>query len=1472
MVGVCVVAAGLLAATNAHATAYARLVQERYRWRNDDASSTWKQPADTPHTNQARKVNIRLRLCLKCEAEDKVIGPENGPAQLQYTTDTNGTWEAVAVEDQPLTPFRMRLTDAYANGSTADPSVLPTTGTPITLGKQVEYPTNGFGGLSMANGQYCNAEYCFEATAKATAGQTYYFRVQLVNGSSTYPMPAPLTIETNELVEAPVIVSRLSVTGQVGVSVDYTVQATGPEPIGYTIAGLPPGLAPDGPRGIAGTPTTAGVYPVTLTATNAHGGDTNTVNLVIIEPDPPTIVSDLLVPAQVNEFFEYRILADGTPPIDLQASGLPFGFTFDGVDRISGWPTAVGTQTVMLTATSIYGSTNEILSIVAAPPVRPRAPGALTVTPVDSSSVRLDWLDHAFDEDGYEIQRAYDNVNYEVVGSVPADSTTYVDSGLEPDHLYYYRVRAANSDGWSEFSNWQFGRPHRSVAQNARVREFSAWRRPDGGADLIWVDDYDDETGFRIECSENGGAYQLVDVVPSNTTSYVDVGLHANTSYMYAVSAVGPSLESGPTNCPPLIWGDIWYGSAISSCTNGVATPTDVSAVSTCTSENVIMWTDNATNEAAYSVLWSFDGVQFYQVARVSSNVTSYVHQGTWSGYPYHYRVCSILGGWSHSMPSETVTVTTRSPNAAIPPPTHVQVYSVSGTIERVTWTDNTTNETGFAIESNRRRVGVVGANVTEFIHPYSGHYRVQALTPNGDSPYSAWAERDTSTPPSTARLTNLTASVASSFLVNLSWTRLGGEVNATIQRSSDGVHFEGVGSAIDATTFADRTVRPGVTYTYRVWPRGFRDGASNTDTATTPNYTGTPSAPSSLSATGVSRTQINLRWRDNSQGETGFEIQRSLDGGSNYTTLAMTEPNATVKATYCDTGVTVGQSYTYRVRGAGPGGDSGWAGPVSASSAGSNPGVSVTTRNQAFFRELIVNGTAANDHILVSQDGDTFSVTANGGAPIDRAGPFGLILVRGKDGDDRLIVDGTVAVRANVYCGKGNDTAWALGTNKNTIVAVGEGRDVCVGNGINTSYWVDQNGVDRVHASAAEWARGGIHRIARFHQLWSQDPGNSRYLNKELDGQNLPDPGNTFYPNGSPGYPENPLWGTGAGVLDTDQGFHQNCPWVAHYGAFAHSHPEFLEEMAVDLGDATYAFHLGDLDAQGFFRADGQINPPLVGGFGPSGQQWYPIFEKVYHGWGFGLPGPESCLYGSVDLWSGDENVYRQIRDALAEKHAVSGGNNGSRDLWAPVIRQGHVYSIVQAYRGADGTPLFTVRNPYGVHYAYSYGRRNPDCGLSTVTIDQLKANFNVSMIRYLVPPSTNTGVVIEQLDLDVDGMGDTWEISHFGGTIVRHGLLAEDWDGDGHCDRYEFLAGTLPRVASSCLAITQVATPGPTNIVISWPSVAGRFYGISCGSNLAEGFSTPVASGIPADPPMNTHTVSVGGASCRFYRIVLE
>ena len=89
--------------------------------------------------------------------------------------------------------------------------------------------------------------------------------------------------------------------------------------------------------------------------------------------------------------------------------------------------------------------------------------------------------------------------------------------------------------------------------------------------------------------------------------------------------------------------------------------------------------------------------------------------------------------------------------------------------------------------------------------------------------------------------------------------------------------------------------------------------------------------APVNLLASGDSPNQINLSWTDKSNNETGFKIERSPNGSSNWTQIGTVGANVT---TFQNSGLACNTTYYYRVRAYNTEGDSGYSNTASATTS----------------------------------------------------------------------------------------------------------------------------------------------------------------------------------------------------------------------------------------------------------------------------------------------------------------------------------------------------------------------------------------------------------------------------------------------------------------------------------------------------------------------------------------------------------
>lgn len=273
--------------------------------------------------------------------------------------------------------------------------------------------------------------------------------------------------------------------------------------------------------------------------------------------------------------------------------------------------------------------------------------------------------------------------------------------------------------------------------------------------------------------------------------------------------------------------------------------------------------------------------------------------------------------------------------------PSGLNANATSSSSIDLSWIDNSGDEDNFIIERDAgggfSQIATVGANVTSYTDnglaaSTTYTYRVAASNAGGNSGYSNQASATTDAPPPTppAAPSGLSASTASSTQINLSWNDNSGDEDNFIIERDGGSGFSQIATVgANVTSYNDTGLNPSTTYTYRVaasngvGTSGYSNQASATTDAPPPTI---PNAPSSLSATDVSSSQIDLSWTDNSNDEDNFVIER--DGGSGFVQIATVGANVT---SYSDNGLAASTTYTYRVAASNTAGTSAFSNQASA-------------------------------------------------------------------------------------------------------------------------------------------------------------------------------------------------------------------------------------------------------------------------------------------------------------------------------------------------------------------------------------------------------------------------------------------------------------------------------------------------------------------------------------------------------------
>jgi uncharacterized repeat protein (TIGR01451 family) len=300
-----------------------------------------------------------------------------------------------------------------------------------------------------------------------------------------------------------------------------------------------------------------------------------------------------------------------------------------------------------------------------------------------------------------------------------------------------------------------------------------------------------------------------------------------------------------------------------------------------------------------------------------------------------------------------------RPPAPPVDAPADLSVLPASRSTTTLTWTDRSEDETFFRIERSLTNgatwswAGEVGANVTTFVDqrltcntPYL--YRVRATNASGAS-----------APSNTASATildctldspaSLIAAPASSTSIALRWSDgSDNETGFVIERSPDGAgNWTEIGRVqANSTLYTDGNLTCGSRLFYRV--ASYNPGATSAWSNIASTSVCPPAAPTTLAATALSRMNVALTWNDASDNESGFAIERSLDGAT-WIEIDRVPANST---TYTSRGLSCATGYHYHVRAVHAGGVSPYSNEAAVTTASCVP--------QTIY--VNVRATGAND------------------------------------------------------------------------------------------------------------------------------------------------------------------------------------------------------------------------------------------------------------------------------------------------------------------------------------------------------------------------------------------------------------------------------------------------------------------------------------------------------------------------------
>jgi hypothetical protein len=538
------------------------------------------------------------------------------------------------------------------------------------------------------------------------------------------------------------------------------------------------------------------------------------------------------------------------------------------------------------------------------------APSDLTANIVTAGRIDLSWTNAAGNDGSLQVWRKdggdKDTGKYTLLATLKNTVNSYTDLfSLVTGTTYHYKVNAINDSGGYSSSAYTAITAAVPVAPTSlRANVTSA-----DGISLIWTDNSNNESGFKIERFDEGSmAFSEIATVAVNTTTYNDTGVVSGESYIYRIRAFNNMGNSKYSN---EIIVNAWDPAA----------PTLLRVTPVSSTRLDLTWNYSGT-ENYNTIIERKTGAEgkWEPIYTTAAGVVKYSDTGLSPNTRYFYRVRKSLGTSSAGVPYPNNEI-------GIGAYTYLANITLDGSAYRdntiyLTWSGNTA---GADIVIERKMSGGSFSPLTTVGPDTRGWYDNTGLVPGADYTYRVKARTQTNESLYSNTLTvnnyyldapsGLEISVNKDLTIELSWEdnstdETGFEIWRRVQDSDKFVLYATVDKNV--TTYKDTNIEKEVEYSYYV--RAFTGSGSvysaYSNTATI--GVGMIKPPADLRYTYISESQVLLQWTDTSDNESGFVVEQKIGESGEWETLNWLSRD---KKTYTVSGLNKYTRYYFRVR-----------------------------------------------------------------------------------------------------------------------------------------------------------------------------------------------------------------------------------------------------------------------------------------------------------------------------------------------------------------------------------------------------------------------------------------------------------------------------------------------------------------------------------------------------------------------------
>jgi titin len=158
---------------------------------------------------------------------------------------------------------------------------------------------------------------------------------------------------------------------------------------------------------------------------------------------------------------------------------------------------------------------------------------------VTADSARITWTNNGTAATGWRVIR-FNGSTWAEVGTLPADATSFSESGLTPGTYYAYWLIKDTASGSNYAATYITVIP--TPMAPAKPAFTSAWGGS-GQATVTWADNSNNEDGFKVLRYVSGAWVPVADLGP-NITRFTDTGLSKGVTYAYWITAYNSSGTS----------------------------------------------------------------------------------------------------------------------------------------------------------------------------------------------------------------------------------------------------------------------------------------------------------------------------------------------------------------------------------------------------------------------------------------------------------------------------------------------------------------------------------------------------------------------------------------------------------------------------------------------------------------------------------------------------------------------------------------------------------------------------------------------------------------------------------------------------------------------------------------------------------------------------------------------------------------